>query len=138
MKTLQVALSIFGNPCLDLHRLLQGEWPVQRGDYSDGDVISYQPLLHLTHILHDALLLADFDNRPATSALQSLCHAVLDGFDLAVFRKPNSPFWWGLRYVAMKAAEELSITLVDVTRDEIRELVIGITQAEQPVDSNSH
>jgi hypothetical protein len=133
MKTLQTTLSIFGNPFLDLHRLLQGRWPAHKGHYSNADLLSDQPLHHLVYILHDELLSLDTDYPSATSALRAFCHSALNELQETFLQRTTSAFWSGLQYVIIKTAEELNVALVPITREEIQKLILGNQQAEHVV-----
>ena len=136
MKTLQMTLSIFGNPSSDLHRLLQGRWPTHKGHYSDADLTSDQPLHHLLCLLHDELLSLNTDHRPATRALKAFCYSGLNELHETFFQRTTSTFWPGLQYVIIKSAEELNVALLPITREDIQELILGNHQAEQGAPSN--
>jgi hypothetical protein len=135
METLQTTLSIFGNPSLVLHRLLQGRWPAHKGHYSDADLISDQPLHHWVYILYDELLSLDTDYPSAISTLRAFCHSALNELQETFLQRTTSAFWSGLQYVLIKTAKKFNVALVPITREKIQDLILGNQQAEHVVGS---
>ena len=125
MNRLQVILSFFADSNLDRHRLLQGQWSISTKHYRDGDLSSNAPLHHLTSILQDELgaSVGEADDKPASSALLSLCHATLNSCNPDIFDKPKDPIWFGIEYVAQKCSEELQFEHAEVNTETLRDLI---------------
>jgi hypothetical protein len=123
MDTLSQLLSFFGDPDVDQHRLLQGQWQPYRFDLDDPDAWSANPLELLLLMLNDELSRRNSDAGPAVQALHALLGTALECLAAPEFNSVKRPFWRGFQFVAHQAATELGVVFTEIDRDTLKRLI---------------
>lgn len=123
METLSQLLSFFGNPNVDQHRILQGQWQPYRFDLDDPDGWSANPLELLLLMLNDELSRRNSDASPAVQALDALLGTAVECLAHPEFANVKRRFWHGFRFVAQQAATELGVVFTEIDRDTLRKLI---------------
>jgi hypothetical protein len=116
-------VNFFGNPDLDRHRLLQGQWKAYRHNLDDPDGWSDNPLELLLISLADEFSTRPSDERPAVRALEALLGTALKCFSSPEFCNVTRSFWRGFEFVAQRAASEFGIVHKDIGRDDVCRII---------------
>lgn len=123
MKHLNELLNFFGNPSLDRHRLLQGDWPAYRMGWDCPDDWSDSPLELLLTALAEELRDASSDATPAFRALDALAATALVSLTNPEFDSITRRFWCGFGFVAQTVAVERGVIFHEMNRGDIRHLI---------------